>query len=213
MSQRQAKRAVPRTRTASRVTVPHQPRTVQLTSAGSRYTSEVAGYSHVLESGGGLVTSIGPRRDVNEFAKRLRRFNGEDLFALCVWALPPGMDYDQAVDAGSAALEYVQAAGRSDQLTVEIRKPGGTQWGAEWVRYVVGHPHDGNSPLDVPIVLPGGTELISAPEVFEAEEAARLLYDYYKSGDIPSAYTLRAVQGFTRAGTSIDLRDGASPVR
>lgn len=31
-------------------------------------------YTHVLHSGSGLVTSISPRRDQDEFACRLRRF-------------------------------------------------------------------------------------------------------------------------------------------
>lgn len=163
-------------------------------------------YSHVLESGGGLITSISSRRDMDEFAKRLRRFDGVELFALCVWPLPEGMDYDQAVDAGLDAQEYLQAAGRADQLTVELRKAGGQQWGAEWVRYVVGHPHSGPAPLDVEIVLPKSTEVISAPEVFDATEAARLFYDFYKTGAIPTEYTLRPVQAFTADGAVIDLR-------
>ena len=116
------------------------------------------------------------------------------------------MDYDQAAAAGQDALEYLQAAGRADQLIVEIRKAGGSQWGADWVRYVVGHPHEGSAPLDVPITLPKSTEMISAPEVFEADEAAQLFYGYYQTGEIPAQYTLRPVQGFTRDGTVIDLR-------
>jgi hypothetical protein len=35
---------------------------------------------------------------------------------LILWALPPGTDYDQTVAAGLDALEYIQAAGRADEV-------------------------------------------------------------------------------------------------
>jgi hypothetical protein len=56
---------------------------------------------------------------------------------------------------------------RADEMTVEICKPGGEQ-AAEWMRYVIGQPHEGNPPLDVLVKLPRSTEMISRPEVFEA---------------------------------------------
>jgi hypothetical protein len=79
------------------------------------------------------------------------------------------------------------------------------------VRYVIDHPHQGEAPLDVPIVLPSSTEMRSRHEIFEADEAAQLFYNYYKTGDIPSNYRLRPEQGFTRDGGNIDLRDHAQP--
>lgn len=165
--------------------------------------------THVLESGSGMIVAFDGYRDISQFADRLRRFNGTSRFALNLWALPPDMDYRQAASAGLDGLEYIQAAGRSDAMTVEMRKPGGKQWGADWVRYVVGHPHDGDVPLDVPIKLPNSTEMISRPEVFDADEAAQLFYSYYKNGDIPPGYVLRPVEGFTRDGGTIDLRNRA----
>lgn len=59
-------------------------------------------------------------------------------------------------------------------MVLETRKPGGAQWGADWVRYVIGRPEEGNQPLDVPIKLPKTIEMISRAEVFEAEEAGQL---------------------------------------
>lgn len=89
---------------------------------------------------------------------------------------------------------------------LDIRKPGGEQWGADWVRYFIGHPHEGEAPLDVPIELPRGPEYVSAAEVFEAEEAANIFFTYYKTGDIPPGYVLRPVEGYTANGGLIDLR-------
>jgi hypothetical protein len=112
----------------------------------------------------------------------------------------------QAVAAG-LDREYIQAAGRADAMTVEICKPGGQQWGVDWVRYVIGHPDSEGAVLDVPIVLPQSTEMRSRAEIFEADEASQLFYSYYKTGDIPATYALRPEQGFTREGDNIDLRD------
>lgn len=50
---------------------------------------------------------------------------------------------------------------------LQIRKTGGEQWGADWVRYVIGHQHEETPVLDVPIELPRATEMIRRPEVFE----------------------------------------------
>lgn len=158
--------------------------------------------------GGELVVEISSYKDISKFARVLHGFDGADQFALVLWALPPDMDYDQAVAAGHNR-EYIQALGRADVMTVEICKAGGAPWGVDWTRYVVGHPHEGDAPLDVAIVLPRSTEMRSRYEVFEADEAAQLFFSYYKTGDIPSSYALRPEQGFTRDGGNIDLRDRA----
>jgi hypothetical protein len=169
----------------------------------------VSPYTHVLEyDGGALVASLGGNVDIDEFAAPLSRFNGTSQFALTLWPLPDGMDYDEARRAGQDAREYLQAAGRPDALTVEMRKPGGKEWGADWVRYVVGHPHSEPEPFDVAIKLPHSTEMISRSEVFGADEAADLFLRYYKTGDIPAEYVLRPTEAFTRDGRNIDLRDG-----
>jgi hypothetical protein len=164
-----------------------------------------------LESNGGaLIVEMGNRAEIDEFAGPLRRFNGTDRFALTLWALPPGMNYDQARASRRDALEYIQAAGSADGLTVEIRTAGGSEWGADWVRYVVGHANSAELPtLDVAIELPHSTELIARHEVFGADEAADLFYGYYKVGGIPTSCTLRPVEGYASDGRSIDLRGEA----
>ncbi len=100
--------------------------------------------------------------------------------------------------------------GKCRGITVDIRKVGGSQWGAEWVRYVVGHPHTEPEPVEVAIALPHGPEMVSRSEVFTADEAADLFFTYYKTGDIPTTYALRPVEGFTKDGRNLDLRDEAS---
>jgi len=159
-----------------------------------------------MQTGSGMLVEFSSYADIDKFARVLHRFNGPDRFALILWALLPRMESDQARAAG-LDREYIQAAGRSDAMTVEICKAGGAQWGVEWVRYVIGRPGEGDGALDVPIVLPTTTEMRSSAEVFEAAEAAQLFYSYYKTGDIPTTYVLRPEQGFNRDDTSIDLRE------
>ncbi|MBS9532917.1 hypothetical protein KIH27_04855 [Mycobacterium sp. M1] len=168
----------------------------------------MAVFTHVLQYSSGQVCSL-DWTDLDEFSRVLRRFDGVEHFVLLLWALPPGMDYKEGVAAG-ADREYLQALGRADAMTVEICKAGGAQWGVDWVRYVIGHPHDGDEVQDVPIVLPRSTEMRSRQQLFDADEAAQLFYSYYKTGDIPPGYTLRPEQGFTKDGGNIDLRPQVS---
>lgn len=159
--------------------------------------------THVMEYSGDHVATIDGNAGPLEFLGPLRQFGVNGNWCLVLHALPPGKDYPDI--AGTSALEYLQAAGSAKAMTVEIRKPGGQQWGVDWVRYIVGHPHDGTPPHDVPITLPNTTEMRSQPEVFEAEEAAELFIAYYKTGDIPPGYALRPVEGYTTDGQYIGL--------
>lgn len=164
------------------------------------------GYTHVIEyDGGSLTREISHRRDISVFAQTLQKFNGTKPWALTLWAIPAGVTYDQMLAAGELPTRYLQAGGRAEAMALQIRKPGTDAGGMESIRYIVGHPHDGTPALDVPITLGRNAEIVSAPEVFEAAEAAEVFFVYYQTGDIPSAYSLRPVQGWAADGTSIDL--------
>jgi len=103
------------------------------------------------------------------------------------------MDSTKAVKAGLDALEFIQAGGTAAAMTVDIRKPGGSQWGADWCATSSATHTPEPEPLDVAITLPYGPEMVSRSEVFTADEAAELFFTYYKTGDIPSEFTLRPV--------------------
>ncbi|MDT5046340.1 MAG: hypothetical protein QOG75_2193 [Mycobacterium sp.] len=95
-------------------------------------------FTHVVKTNGGhLVSTIGHRVDRDRFAAPLRRRDGRERWGLGLFPLPDG--YDEMLVTGEEFTEYLQAAGAADALTVEIRKPGGEQWGCRWMRYVVGH--------------------------------------------------------------------------
>ncbi|MCP2622055.1 hypothetical protein NLB33_04205 [Mycolicibacterium smegmatis] len=160
--------------------------------------------THVMEFSSGAASVKGSGSSRLQFVSPLRRLNGTERWFITFYALPPGKSYEEIRHEGTT--EYIQAGGSAEAMMLDIRKPGGQQWGAESVRYFIGHPHDGTPPLDVAIELPRGPEFVSAAEVFEAEEAADIFISYYKTGEIPPGYVLRPVEGYTRDGCLIDLR-------
>ncbi len=135
--------------------------------------------------------------------------DGAQRWFITLSPLPPGKGIEWVRHGDTQ--EYLQAGGRADKMQLDIRKPGGAQWGAVGVRYVIGHPHDGNLPVDVPIELPHAPEFVSAAEVFEAEEAGDIFFTYYKTGYIPPGYVVRPVEAWTADGTNIDLRSTKQP--
>ncbi|AJR30141.1 hypothetical protein [Mycolicibacterium fortuitum] len=99
----------------------------------------MSGFTHVLTYDGGvLVAQLPGGCDVSTFSNPLHRFNGEDQWGLGLAPLPPDKTYEEMEKAGELSTEYIQAVGLPDAMTVEIRKPGGEQWDAAWVRYTVG---------------------------------------------------------------------------
>ncbi|CDO08067.1 MULTISPECIES: hypothetical protein [Mycolicibacterium] len=166
----------------------------------------MSGRTHVVTYDGGTQTAeISARKDISAFLNPLRHFNGKDQWALGLAPIPAGTTYGEMLQAGELSTEYIQAAGLPDAMTVEIRKPGGYEWGATWVRYTIGRPHSGTEPFDVPIRLAHSVKLISRSQVFDADEAAELFFAYYKTGDIPVGYELQPIEGYRADGTIITL--------
>ncbi len=170
-------------------------------------------FTHVVKSNGGeLISEIGKFADRERFAAPLRRRDGHQRWGFGLFPLPDELSYDEMIASGQDFTEYLQAAGSAQALTIEIRKPGGAQWGCRWIRYVVGHPHTAGLPLDVAIEIPSGTLHVSAAEVFDAEEAADLFLAYHQSGDIPATYNLRPAAGYGPDDSPIDI-DDTEPAR
>ena len=132
-------------------------------------------------------------------------------WALTLWPLPAGMSYDE-VKGPAEPREFLQAAGKADALMVDIRKPGGAQWGCDgcvtsWAAQRT------PAPLDVPIRMPRGTEMVSADEVFGGDEAAGLYLAYQQTGDLPPGYALRPVEGYRADGSLVEIPDTAPTAR
>lgn len=84
---------------------------------------------HVVKYDGGTFSSeIGNNNKLEFFARTLQRFNGKKPWALTLCPLH-GRDYGAMLRDEVDTSEFLQAAGRADAMTLEIRKPGGEQWG------------------------------------------------------------------------------------
>ena len=145
-----------------------------------RIMNMAATFTHVVKSNGGeLVSQIGKNVTRDRFYAPLRRRDGQARCGFALFPLPSGRSYDDMLASGDEFTEYLQAGGSAEALTLEVRKPGGSQWGCQWVRYVVGHPHAGSLPLDTEIALGTSTLPVTAAEVFDAEEAVDLFLSYH----------------------------------
>ncbi|QTI69861.1 hypothetical protein [Gordonia polyisoprenivorans] len=87
--------------------------------------------------------------------------------------------------------EFIQAAGSSEKMTVEIRK---TDKNGDGTLFTVGRLHTDPDSGNPGVEIRFGSHALKVyeHEVFDAEEAAKLFYSYYNTGDIPPEYYLRA---------------------
>ena len=161
--------------------------------------------THVMEFSSGMASEKDGGSGLLHFQSPLRQLDGVERWFITLSPLPKGKRYSEVRD--QLYKEYIQAGGSAERMMLDIRKPGGEQWGARWVRYIIGHPRNDATVLDEAIQLPKGPEFVSADEVFSADEAGEILFTYYRTGDIPAGYVLRPVEGYTADDSLIDLRD------
>jgi hypothetical protein len=154
----------------------------------------------IAEHSRSLRTGVSRQRYRRGFLHHLTRFDGNDVWGLILNTRPQKGERDDA-----AAIRYLQAAGSASAMVIEIRQPAAAESGTVSVRSVVGHRHDGPVERDVAIELPRAAEMVCRHEVFDAEEATAMFETYYRTGELPDGYTLRAVDGYPTDGTAIPL--------
>jgi hypothetical protein len=131
-----------------------------------------------------LIDPIAEARD--RLRRMLSRMDGKDSYSFVLWALPPGKRLDQVDE--TMASEYIQCAGSSDAMTVEIR----TGVGTDATQYVVGRSSvDRSGQPDVTIPWDGYVATVYPDELFTADEASELFGHYLVHATVPSEYTLR----------------------
>jgi hypothetical protein len=160
----------------------------------------------ITEDRGERTTGLIRGRHHGGFGLSLARFDGAGAWGLILEIRATDPD-------NPGSVRYLQAAGSAQAMTVELRRPGGDDWGAVSVLYTVGHPQSDpdHSSSDVAIELPTATLSIRSNEVFTAEEATELFFTYYRADTIPDQYTLRAVRGYDADGTAITPPCGTEP--
>jgi hypothetical protein len=156
----------------------------------------------IAETSRSFRVGLSRARDAGRFLDYLGGFDGTD-----VWALILGVRLAPAFANDQAAVRYLQAAGTAEAMTVEIRRPGGREWGAVSVRSVIGRPHFEPAALTVAVELPRSTQMVSTYETFGAEEAAALFDHFYRTDDIPAHYALRPVESWGADGAYLATGD------
>jgi hypothetical protein len=118
----------------------------------------------------------------------LIRLNGAERYSAVLWAMPPGKRLEE-VDEATEATEYLQCAGSSEAMTVEIR----TGVGDEAKQYVVGRSETYSGEPDADIPWNGYISTVYPDEVFNAEEATELFAYYLEHAAVPPDYSLRCL--------------------
>lgn len=123
----------------------------------------------------------------DDIAKQLSRVNGAEFYSLLLWKLPEGKGlYETSPERD--ANEYIQCAGSAERMTVEVRRMSG----GNVEHFVVGRASGGHSSGNNETIHWDSVDtMVAANEVFSADEAAELFLSYYRTGWVPSSYTLR----------------------
>ncbi|MGO2521103.1 MAG: hypothetical protein ACTH8F_13350 [Microbacterium sp.] len=133
----------------------------------------------------GFVTD-GYRPIPDQLRLMLGHLDGEEQYTYIIWrALNPGKGF---VTPNDMTDSFMQAAGFSEGITVEVGIPGPD---GERHLYTVGRPEpvDGTKTL-IPISDTRAVR-VSSNEVFTADEAAVIFYTYYLTDTVSQPYVLR----------------------
>lgn len=150
--------------------------------------------AHITQRNGSsrmvLVDDVRPYREQIRFT--LNRMNGMTFWAWSLWRAPEGADLLASLPFSE---DYLQCAGSADAMTIELRaqQPDGSA-----KQYTVGKGSGGGSGvLSEAIRWDDGRHSVKvhSNEVFTADEAMEVFYEYFQTGNVAGAYSLREVGG------------------
>lgn len=132
---------------------------------------------------------------MRSYRDQIRRYlsllDGEEDWAYSLWRAPVGVEF---FAMNKFPLNFMQSAGTSDAMSIEVRFADEDDSKDEGIQYVVGRPGtdtSGEPPIKVEY-LNGKVKLHLFPnEVFDADEAADIFYQYFLTDQVPAPYVLR----------------------
>ena len=128
------------------------------------------------------------------FPAQLRRslgdLDGNEDFAYLLYYVPDDAGWPDApgYDDSKYDDEYMQSAGSADAMTIEVKRREGD---GELRHYVIGRPGDDADAPDVEVRYGSHALSVRPTEVFDADEAARVYYEYFQTRTVPDTYVLR----------------------
>lgn len=113
--------------------------------------------------------------------RRLGLMDGVNRFAWCLWKTPPGIEFDD-IDLRNWPIEYLQAGGSRDSMTLEFR----TAEDGYPRQYRLGHEGTMARASREEVVVRWDRHSISirSDQVFSATEAADVFLNYYELGTV-----------------------------
>ncbi len=170
-------------------------RSTRLTLSGDckKDWDNVATPTHLINTGQSDMY-IGPHETVDDFEAELRALDGGVNCAISLSKLPrPGWSGDfSSSELFALKSFYVQAAGRAEEMTIEIRKA----VDASVAQFVVGLPPASSQSEhpEVHIKIGDHGTMVYSNEVFDAQSGAQVFFEYYLTGEISSKYSLRRIE-------------------
>lgn len=139
-------------------------------------------------SRGALLDTIRPYRDQIRFS--LNRMNGSSYWAYSLWRAPKDANLLHEIPLSD---EYIQSAGTAERMTIEVRIVD-----AKGVanQYVVGKPNGtqtGNPTEEISWDNGRYAMKVYSNEVFTADEAAEVYYNYFLNNKVDTTYSLRDI--------------------
>lgn len=124
-----------------------------------------------------------------QIRRNLDQLDGDEDFAYLMYYVPDDAGWPDApnYDATKYVDTFMQSAGSSDAMTIEIKRK---ETDGEYHQYAVGRLGDASA-RTVEISFAGNTLTVPSSEVFDASQAADVYYTYFQTRGIPQGLTLR----------------------
>ncbi|MFG1781836.1 hypothetical protein ACGFIU_05335 [Rhodococcus oryzae] len=149
--------------------------------------------THLFTFNGSGISARGPHARLESFTRPLRRFNGNDRFSLNLAKMPSPTWLDDLTEDDMRRMgeEYLQCAGSAEAMSVEIR----TKVGGVPRLYTIGRPglRQGEPTVEIPFQEGNRVLHVYPSEVFIADEAAGMFFEYHCSNSIPEGLQLREI--------------------
>jgi hypothetical protein len=143
--------------------------------------------THAVTMNGRINMALrGPEPSAEEaLTTQLGRLDASRSYSFGLWRIPEGHRFD-TVDLRTYPQEYLQAAGRRDSMTIEIRR----LESAIARQYTLGRRASPRDPT-VDIVWDAYATVVFANEVFGLDEASDVFLTYLRTADVSDGYDLR----------------------